>query len=80
MLTNEDTLKVFKTLLSKLRFGSEEREAVNNAIVLLEKNKPKEPYYWGKISKYECPICDKPVFNNMRYCSYCGQKLDWDFY
>ena len=28
--------------------------------------------------RYECPHCHKYLnFNELRYCSVCGQKLDW---
>lgn len=24
-----------------------------------------------------CPACGKEVRGNMKYCDYCGQRLDW---
>lgn len=28
-------------------------------------------------TKCNCPICRKIVFDGQKYCSNCGQKLDW---
>lgn len=35
---------------------------------------------WTKATiKYSCPCCGRVIdFNELNYCSVCGQKLDWE--
>lgn len=28
-------------------------------------------------TKCHCPMCYKDLFDGQKYCSYCGQALDW---
>ena len=28
-------------------------------------------------TKCRCPICRKDLFDGQKYCSYCGQLIDW---
>lgn len=66
-----------------------ESDDMHNAIVALEKQIPKKPYY-GEVLSYKgffgylCPICRNWLFYadetpNSRdsFCSFCGQKIDW---
>lgn len=38
-----------------------------------------QPYFRKHYAnKYSCPLChQKIVIHQQKYCSYCGQKLDW---
>lgn len=33
----------------------------------------------GGLLDDRCPMCDNSVHPIENYCSYCGQKLDWDY-
>ena len=65
-------------------------EAINEACVVacecMEKQIPKKIVInnipkttWTKATiKYSCPCCDRVIgFNELNYCSVCGQKIDW---
>lgn len=28
-------------------------------------------------TRCRCPVCDKELFDSQKYCSECGQKIDW---
>lgn len=28
-------------------------------------------------TRCRCPVCDKDLFDGQKYCSECGQKIDW---
>ena len=28
-------------------------------------------------TRCRCPVCDKDLFDSQKYCSECGQKIDW---
>lgn len=43
---------------------------------LKEKNEPKKRGIW-KSGRTCCPNCERGVVTEDRFCSYCGQKLDW---
>lgn len=32
----------------------------------------------GNINYYKCPECGEISGINAKYCSYCGQKLEWE--
>lgn len=45
-----------------------------------EKETPKKPYFLNyggyQIGNWKCPICDGIVAKD-KYCTHCGQALDW---
>ena len=42
--------------------------------------KKEKPTYVGPLSnKFVCPRCAALVYPSMKYCSECGQSLDWDW-
>lgn len=47
----------------------------------LEKQIPKKPNHKvaniNGFQKHRCQICGVPQIKNGRYCSSCGQRLDW---
>lgn len=52
---------------------------------ILHENKGDKPHVWKEIEceVWECPCCKEMVWNGIsarwksRYCSNCGQKIDW---
>lgn len=52
-------------------------------IGLVEKEKPKEPFYNKRKEGYECPNCHQEsvddIYNDIRYerCAKCGQVITW---
>lgn len=61
-------------------------EALEVAVIVLEKQIPKKPIlniiYPSGIKSYNCPICKKGCLVKTalycpKYCSDCGQALDW---
>ncbi len=57
-------------------------EANGQAILALEKRMPQK----AKISLHgttdwntrcRCPACNKDLFDSQKYCSECGQRIDW---
>lgn len=57
-------------------------EANGQAILALEKQMPKKVKIslhgttdWN--TKCQCNVCGKDLFDGQKYCSHCGQKIDW---
>ena len=70
---------------SQGNFG-QQKEAFNMAIKALEKQIPKKPPVVNRPSIFikvpVCPNCStsehyQPLYGKTKYCSNCGQKLDW---
>ena len=66
-----------KTMLEYKRF-----EAFRKAIEALDKQILKKPI--EKYTDYDgteaglCPFCNEGVDEEMNFCSYCGQAIDWE--
>ena len=83
-MTYEEAIKLLNSV--SIYYGSKcTRNAVDLAILALEKQIPKKPLHMHK--NYYCPICkedgwmlwDDAVPNDMdKYCGKCGQAIDWD--
>lgn len=83
-MTYEEAIKLLNSVA--IYYGSKcTRNAVDLAILALEKQIPKKPLHMHK--NYYCPICkedgwmlwDDAVPNDMdKYCGKCGQAIDWD--
>lgn len=82
-MTYEEAIKLLNSMA--IYYGSKcTRNAVDLAILALEKQIPKKPLHMHK--NYYCPICkedgwmlwDDAVPNDMdKYCGKCGQVIDW---
>ena len=65
---------------SDARFHFEYAVAFEKAIEALEKQIPKKIQLDNDNGVYEkeyCPLCNKRLFSGEKYCSRCGQALDW---
>lgn len=38
---------------------------------------PEKPLYYKDLRINFCPRCHSVITNNNRYCSWCGQAIDW---
>ncbi len=88
-MTNEEAIKNINALNAvcgqKGLYDAEFESALALAIEALEKQIPKKPLHMHK--NYYCPICkedgwmlwDDAIPNDMdKYCSKCGQAIDWE--
>lgn len=83
-MTYEEAIKLLNSVA--IYYGSKcTRNAVDLAILALEKQIPKKPLHMHK--NYYCPICkedgwmlwDDAIPNDMdKYCGKCGQAIDWE--
>ena len=64
------------------------QESIDMAIKALEKQIPKKPPVVNRPSIFVkvpvCPNCStsehyQPLYGKTKYCSNCGQKLDWSY-
>ena len=80
----EEAIKHFKSLQKRYTKEHNGRmcEKVNLALEALEKQIPKEPIekfaFSDDIGTGLCPFCNEGVNEEMNFCSYCGQALDWE--
>ena len=72
-MTREEAIKYAKENI--LAYTSEMSEFKALAIKALEKQIPKKPTN-NSWTHYHCPVCMKSV--NSKYCSACGQRIDWE--
>lgn len=67
----EEVLKQLKTISEVLEKQTEKK---------VKNMRPVMDFHGNEVSKRgECPVCgfEFSCSNNMKYCFYCGQKLDW---
>lgn len=54
-------------------------KAIMNALVKQIPQKAKITLHgttdWN--TRCRCPICDKDLFDSQKYCTECGQRIDW---
>lgn len=72
-------------------YDQKRREAIQTAILALEKQVPKKPIVENLGTNYSfwylCPQCNRKLINNIdgswvagmkyKHCPDCGQKIDW---
>jgi len=74
-------------VIKDLPYSTKTVEAFDMAIRALENSKPMKPdkrtreQIVSGMSAFGCPVCCASLRGKwfIRYCSTCGQKLDWDF-
>ena len=81
-----EAIDYFKRRKTQLRLADTIQQAEDLAIKALEKQIPKSPtldiVYPSGIRSYKCPVCEKGCLVRTdlyypKYCSNCGQALDW---
>lgn len=83
-MTNEEAIKTIEIAIADVEWNYPMDYAIafENAISALEKQIPKNPKILKvhDISKYkygECQ-CGEHIMDDEKYCSNCGQKLNWE--
>ena len=82
-MTNEEVIENLKYLISDDCTDTQHDfvKEIKIAIEALEKQVPKKAI--EKYTDYDgseaglCPFCNEGVDEEMNFCSYCGQAIDW---
>ena len=71
-----------RLLHSKMPNDAEQREYDLAVLHALDKQIPKKPIekfaFSDDIGAGLCPFCNEGVNEEMNFCSYCGQAIDWE--
>lgn len=77
----EDVVSIFEENKQYRAIGTVEecREAMERQIVRKPSKIDVQPYFRKHCAnKYSCPLCHQKIgTHQQKFCSYCGQKLDW---
>ena len=80
-MTYEEAIKQLNSIAT-YHFDKYTANAIDMAICALEKQIPKEPIekfaFSDDIGAGLCPFCNEGVNEEMNFCSYCGQAIDWE--
>lgn len=84
-MTNEEAIKILKVNAVISPKATEFCEAVKIAVAAIEKQMPQKllrKLFCAKYYSLMCPYCNGPIMGCYgkvapRYCSHCGQALDW---
>ena len=81
-MTHQELVEKFKSEAAEIgSLDKEEKELLSMIVDALETRIPKKPIERFMLS-YDidagvCPLCSVGVNEEMKYCSYCGQAIDW---
>ena len=80
-MTYEEAIKLLNSVT--IYYGGKcSRTALDLAIEALDKHIPKKPIekfaFSDDIEAGLCPLCNEGVNEEMNFCSYCGQAIDWE--
>lgn len=71
-----------RLLHSKMPNDAEQREYDLAVLHAIDKQIPKKPIekfaFSDDIEAGLCPLCNEEVNEEMNFCSYCGQAIDWE--
>ena len=80
-MTYEEAIKLLNSV-TIYHFDKYTTYAIGLAIEALDKQIPKKPIekfaFSDDIGAGLCPFCNEGVNEEMNFCSYCGQALDWE--
>lgn len=82
-MTLQDAIRKIKKhhdiLNKEASFAVHTLEALNMAVDALDKQIPKKTLWGGdnRTSWRSCPMCHSRMHNTCKFCSQCGQALDW---
>ena len=69
-------------ILNNNQFTKADKKAMYLAINAINKRIPKKPIekfaFSDDIEAGLCPLCNEGVNEEMNFCSYCGQAIDWE--
>ena len=81
-MTHQELVKKLKSEAAEIgSLDKEEKELLSMIVDALETRIPKKPIERFMLS-YDidagvCPLCNVGVHEEMNFCSYCGQAIDW---
>ncbi len=81
-MTHEELVEKLKSEAAEIgSLDKEEKELLSMIVDALETGIPKKPIERFMLS-YDidagvCPLCSVGVNEEMNFCSYCGQAIDW---
>ena len=79
-MTYEEAIKQLNSV-AIYHFDKCTTNAIDLAIDALDKQIPKKPIekfaFSDDIEAGLCPLCNEGVNEEMNFCSYCGQALEW---
>lgn len=81
-MTHEELVEKLKSEAAEIgSLDKEEKELLSMIVDALETRIPKKPIERFMLS-YDidagvCPLCSVGVNEEMNFCSYCGQAIDW---
>ena len=80
-MTYEEAIKLLNSVTT-YDFDRYITYAITLAIEALDKQIPKKPIepfaFSDDIRAGLCPFCNEGVNEEMNFCSYCGQAIDWE--
>ena len=80
-MTHEEAIKQLNSV-AIYHFDKCTTNAIDLAIDALGKQIPKKPIekfaFSDDIEAGLCPLCNEGVNEEMNFCSYCGQAIDWE--
>ena len=80
-MTYEEAIKQLNSI-AIYHFDKYTTYAIDLALEALEKQIPKKPIkkfaFSDDIGAGLCPFCNEGVNEEMNFCSYCGQAIDWE--
>ena len=83
-MTHEELVEKLKSedMASEIdSLDKEEKELLSMIVDALETRIPKKPIerfmFSYDIDAGVCPLCNEGVNEEMNFCSYCGQAIDW---
>ena len=80
-MTYEEAIKLLNSVTT-YDFDRYTTYAITLAIEALDKQIPKKPIekfaFSDDIGAGLCPFCNEGVNEEMNFCSYCGQAIDWE--
>ena len=81
-MTHQELVEKLKSEAAEIgSLDKEEKELLSMIVDALETRIPKKPIERFMLS-YDidagvCPLCNVGVHEEMNFCSYCGQAIDW---
>ena len=81
-MTSQEAIEELQLMIALIKQNGkdwlDERDIpiLSMAVTALEKQIPKKPIEPDALF-YKCPICKNCVRDYNRYCTVCGNKLDW---
>lgn len=81
-ITKAEAIHLLNNLIESAFLDSYDKQALSIACDSIERQMPKAPLHILLNSEYSiaagvCPCCDSYTSSKMKFCSQCGQALDW---